>query len=202
MFTDTWISTWVLENISSIEIVSRISKFLSEINSWGQMWLILAIVLTIVYYFRNKKKLSLYLIISIIPVVAMWALSEFGLKNLFDRPRPYIEIEGFQALMDSLNYSYPSGASFPSNHALVSFAAAFIVSNYDKKLAPYAYVLASLVGLSRIILGAHYFSDVIAGMGFGILSGTIACKFGDLISPKIDRLINNKINKKVVMGGK
>lgn len=195
-YTDNWISTWVLDNITSQnEFIARIAKFLSEINSFGQMWLLLAAAITVIYSIR-KKKVSLYLIIAIIPVCLIWALSEYGLKEWVGRLRPYQEIEGFTAIYDLINYKYPSGASFPSNHTLVSFAAAFIVFKFDKKLAPYAYVLAILIALSRLVLGAHYASDIIAGMGLGTLAGVIASLIADKLAPKVDDFINLKIENR------
>ena len=98
--------------------------------------------------------------------------------------------------MDVINYKYPKSYSFPSGHTTVSFAAAFVLASSNKKYIPYAYILASLIALSRIILGAHYLSDVIAGMGVGTIIGSIGILLSKFLSPKIDPIFNNFIEKK------
>jgi membrane-associated phospholipid phosphatase len=61
--------------------------------------------------------------------------------------------------------------SFPSNHASNTFGlAAFISYNY-RKLAIPSFLIASLVGYSRIYLTSHYPTDVLGGAAWGMLLG-------------------------------
>ncbi len=196
MYQDIAISTWVLENISQKNLwIGHIAKFLSNINSWGQMWLLIMLIL-IVYNTIKNKKFSFHYLIAIIPVIIGWCICEYWIKNLIARPRPYQEIEAFKEFMDAINYKYPKSYSFPSGHTTVSFAAAFVLASSNKKYIPYAYILASLIALSRIILGAHYLSDVIAGMGVGTIIGLLGILLSKFLSPKIDPIFNNFIEKK------
>jgi len=61
--------------------------------------------------------------------------------------------------------------SLPSLHTANSFAVAFILSMLDRRLALVAYPAAILVGVSRIYVGAHWPSDVVAGAAWGTVAG-------------------------------
>ncbi|WNJ87977.1 phosphatase PAP2 family protein [Bosea sp. 685] len=92
----------------------------------------------------------------------------FGLKLLFDRPRP-----------DIVHLARTFTSSFPSGHATLSVAVfltlAAIVSRHQTRTAVRAYVFAmtslliAAVGLSRVYLGVHYPSDVLAGWALGLV---------------------------------
>ena len=61
-----------------------------------------------------------------------------------------------------------SNASFPSSHAANAFALAAVFAARRKRLAILFYLLASLVGFSRIYLDRHFLSDVLVGAIIGL----------------------------------
>lgn len=66
------------------------------------------------------------------------------------------------------------GLSFPSGHAIVTFAIATLVAPYLKgrwKILPWA--LAAAVCIARVYLGAHFPLDVLAGAGLGVFIGSM-----------------------------
>lgn len=62
--------------------------------------------------------------------------------------------------------------SFPSGHTAGAFLMATVVGSFFPFIAAAFFVWAALVGLSRIYLGVHYPTDVLAGMVVGICCGT------------------------------
>ena len=63
----------------------------------------------------------------------------------------------------------PTGHSFPSGHVINTFGAATVISLFYRRRGPLAFIVAALVGYSRIYTGAHWPSDVVvtAFMGIG-----------------------------------
>ncbi|XZF13465.1 phosphatase PAP2 family protein [Chitinophagaceae bacterium MMS25-I14] len=87
----------------------------------------------------------------------------FGLKYAVNRPRPYVSNN------DITPYRTASDPSFPSGHTSEAFALATALSMQHPKwyvITP-AFLYAGAVGYSRMYLGVHYPSDVLAGALIG-----------------------------------
>ena len=66
------------------------------------------------------------------------------------------------------------GLGFPSGHATVAWAlATMLAPHLIPRLRPVAYLLATVVCVARVYVGAHMPLDVIGGAGLGILIGEI-----------------------------
>ena len=85
------------------------------------------------------------------------------LKKAFKRPRPCDFLANLTAhVTPSDKFSLPSG------HTAAAWLMATIIAFYYPSFALLAYTWASLIGLSRILLGVHYPTDVIAGALLGL----------------------------------
>ncbi len=72
-------------------------------------------------------------------------------------------------------YIVPSDKfSFPSGHSAAAFVFATLVMNFYPAYAELAYACAAVVGISRILLGVHYPSDIAAGALLGVSSALFA----------------------------
>lgn len=91
-----------------------------------------------------------------------------GIKQFVERQRPYQNPVTATWLR---KVGTAHGASFPSNHAANIFAAATVLSWYFRRWRALFYTLAGAVAISRISLGVHYPSDVLAGMILGYFVG-------------------------------
>lgn len=85
------------------------------------------------------------------------------LKNAIRRPRPK------ESIIDFVPGLTPSDRfSFPSGHTAAAFLFATVLSAYYPSLMFIAFGLAAIIGMSRVLLGVHYPSDIAAGILLGI----------------------------------
>ena len=93
------------------------------------------------------------------------------LKHLIGRPRPrFAHADEFV-----LSPSLASGLdSFPSGHTANAFGSAAVIAWFVPALRVPVYVTAGLVGLSRVVRGSHFPTDVFAAAVLGILIGSLA----------------------------
>ncbi len=68
----------------------------------------------------------------------------------------------------------PDQFSFPSGHTITAFAMAISVSAFYPVLLPLMLFVALSIGISRIVLGMHFLSDVVAGAALGTMLGYLS----------------------------
>jgi undecaprenyl-diphosphatase len=122
------------------------------ISNWGIAVPIICILLT-----KDKK----IILRGIISVVLAFFITDV-LKLIIARPRPAPGSTGWFLNTPADAYS------FPSKHASTSFSLATSVLLHKKMLGWISTVFAVLISISRVYLGAHYWSDIIAGAVLGI----------------------------------
>ena len=94
--------------------------------------------------------------------------------HAWDRPRPYTAHPG----ADHLLASPSADPSFPSDHAAAAFAIGFAVLAFSRRGGSVFLAAATLIGLSRIALGMHYPSDVLAGAVVGWCAAMVVTRPG------------------------
>jgi undecaprenyl-diphosphatase len=96
------------------------------------------------------------------------------LKLISKRPRPYqVEPHCWAMITPQDRFSFPSG------HSMTAFSIMVSVGHFYPDLQLVLLVLALSIAASRIILGMHYLTDVIAGAAIGIGLGLASlCLFG------------------------
>lgn len=160
--------------------------FFSLLSEFGED-LVCVAVLGIVYWGFNKK-LGKTLGINIV-VNLVWNPM---IKNVFSRRRPYFDNETIKILKpvdadaDIMDIK-AQGFSFPSGHSSNSATVFGTLFAYGEKkwLKVMGVVMPVLVGISRVVLGAHYPTDVLCGWILGVIIV--------LLVPFLRKKINNDI---------
>jgi undecaprenyl-diphosphatase len=122
-------------------------------------------------YLDRKRHLAGILLTAVVTGVFL----TFGLKSLFDRPRPDI----VPHLSEVYSRSFPSGHSMMS--AVVYLTLGILVATVLEQPRLHAYViglavvLTLAVGMTRVYLGVHYPTDVLAGWAAGF-AWALACR--------------------------
>lgn len=93
----------------------------------------------------------------------------FGLKHWIGRARPFAQYPDIRACARA-----PDQFSFPSGHTLHAVAFTLVLTYHFPKLAAVLWPLAFLVSVSRIALGLHYPTDVVAGATIGAVVASLA----------------------------
>lgn len=112
---------------------------------------------------------------------AVGLLANQAIAHLWDRPRPYVDHPGVTHVLSART----TDPSFPSDHSTAAFAIAFAVLVFSRRGGAAFLAAATVVGLSRIALGMHYPSDVLAGAFVGLAAAVLVTTLG---RPWMDRL--------------
>jgi membrane-associated phospholipid phosphatase len=150
----------LLRNINRNTGSIGFSKFISNTTTGAAIGV--PLVMGAVALFENDDDLlksAVYVGVSI----GVDGVLTYGLKEIFHRPRPYVTYSDITA------YETETSRSFPSGHTSLAFTTATALSlKYPKwyVIAP-TYFWACSVGYSRMNLGVHYPSDVLAGAILG-----------------------------------
>ena len=142
--------------------LDRIMLGITRLGDPITVGIIAGVTLTILWWRRYRLEAKIFIINCIGGVV----LSD-GLKLAFSKSRPQL----WDSLISEETYSYPSGHALGSM-VLYGFLANLLADRYPQ-FAMIIYILATIIigaiGLSRLYLGVHWPTDVIAGYGVGFL---------------------------------
>lgn len=126
--------------------------------TWIPIYLLLCI-----YLIRQKKIGIVCLLTILLAFVVVDPLTSRYLKFAFERVRPCRALQGVHLLVEC-----GVGQSFPSTHAANSFAIATVFSLFYRRFVLLSFSCATLIALSRMFVGVHYFFDVFGGAIVGV----------------------------------
>lgn len=182
---DEAVLTWVGTHRTDV-----LDQLALEITALGNTATLSVLVLAVAsFLWLTRHRFSVLLLFT---ALAGGGALNWLLKDLFDRPRPAIIEWG----------THVSSASFPSGHAMSAMIAYATVAYLGGRLEPtrlmrvvtwsFAAALILAIGASRIYLGVHYPSDVLAGFTAGlawtafVVSGISALRYFSRRKPDIE----------------
>ncbi len=144
--------------------------------------LLIAVSLALILFPRTRRVGTVMLLA--LGVGAL--LTNVVFKPLVYRPRPYtFEGSVYHQLWSMVGQHTESDFSFPSGHTTAATAAMLgIFFTCPRKKSWVALIFAFAMGLSRIYLGVHYFTDVLGGFVAGTIGAVAAFYIAKLI-PKV-----------------
>lgn len=145
-------------------LLDRLMIGITSLGDDGWIWILATILLLI------PKKTRKVGVLSAVALLGSLLINNYLIKNIVQRPRPFVTFQELQIIIPT-----PSEFSFPSGHTSSSFAAAAVFYRHlPKKLGIPSVILACLIGFSRLYVGVHYPTDVLAGAVMGILLSYLA----------------------------
>ncbi|MDQ5950432.1 MAG: hypothetical protein QG585_374 [Patescibacteria group bacterium] len=161
-------------------------SFMKIVTTFGEKWVVifLTILLSSILWLKKKRLDAATFLISVLSS----AFFIFLFKTLFSRDRP------------AFAYITETGSSFPSGHAVIG--ATFFTSLYfifGKHMTGYkkiilltiSIIFPVLIAFSRIALGVHFISDVLAGLALGIFISCVVEILAKFL-PWIYKRVKNK----------
>lgn len=161
---DSGILLWIQDHLRQ-EWLDPVVKGFTHLGDSGFLWILLCLALLLFPQTRRVGgAVAVALIMSLI-------CTNILLKPLVQRTRPWLVVEGLTALVAEHDMN-----SFPSGHTSAALAAAVAcLGTLPKKWGGVVLALAVLMGLSRLYVGVHYPSDVLAGALVGLVCGAMGC---------------------------
>ena len=157
----TKIDIWIYEHIQSVytPFLNNIIIFISSINNIYQLITIVVIVLLILNHYKLYTQM-IFFSISMIGSSILVLL----IKEIIKRERPLLQLIEI------------SGYSFPSGHATLSTTLVFSLYlilkdkiKYKKLFISICIIFPLLISFTSVYLCVHYLSDIIAGIGLGLI---------------------------------
>jgi membrane-associated phospholipid phosphatase len=171
---------WGLDFIRAVQTVSNpaLTFVMQIITAMGGVAVILTALLVLYWCVDEKKGIRLCLMY----IISLWI--NMTLKSFLNQPRPFFE--GYDPSVGMINERM---GGLPSGHAQNTLVVFFIFASWIKKNWVYACaaILCFLISFSRIYLGVHFPTDVIAGW----INGGVILFGYFLLNGKIETLLKN-----------
>ena len=176
-FLDYRVAAWISAN-SSPE-VKQAMRIISRVGDWPAHAIIAEIGIATAFLLKSKDWLRIFL--AMLVALALAGLAARVVKIGTGRARPSVKTEAsWNGPQLSSKYH-----SFPSGHTACSTAFFVALCLARKKIGGPLLLIPALIACSRMIVGAHYLSDITMAAILGIFCGLLATRWTLSISSSI-----------------
>jgi undecaprenyl-diphosphatase len=192
---------WLLISQNDLRTNELVVGVAQAASRYGMAVVVLVYLVYLLVAFKNEKLRKAYRVYLL--VILMFGIAGIGgdvLQALINRPRPFVEYAG-----QLITFSNAASPSFPSGHATKSIALAlpFLIlvatkDNWHRAVKILLAVVVLGVCWSRVLLGAHFVSDVLAGVGMALICFPLATFINNKI---LGKLTNERLNFVVKIWG-
>ncbi|MDO4399662.1 MAG: phosphatase PAP2 family protein [Coriobacteriia bacterium] len=155
--------------VSYGDIITPIANALGAAGHWGVAFIALAVILL---FFRRTRMAGVAMLLAL---AISGALSEFVIKDIVMRPRPFQMSDTFMSWWQFVGSPDAHSYSFPSGHVAGATAAMIALAYAARKwwVSLLGVITVVAMAIDRMYLQVHYPSDVLAGFVLGFLAGVI-----------------------------
>jgi undecaprenyl-diphosphatase len=158
---DDNITSWFHAHATTLQTeIWRVFTFFGSVIFLTSASAVVALVLAV--------RRSFYRLLALTLAVGGGAFLNIVLKHLFHRHRPVLE----NPLVTLSSYGFPSGHTMGSTifYGVLALVIAYSIRSWARRVwvGLAAALIVALIGISRIYLGAHYFTDVIGAIAIGL----------------------------------
>ena len=161
---DNSIILWVQEFLRC-DFLDLIMPYITFLGNGGILWILLGIAFTI---YKPTRTWGVLILASL---AFEFVICNMILKPSIARIRPY-DLLGYDIIIPP-----EKDFSFPSGHTSAAFAAAVVIFKYRKSYGIAALTAATVIAFSRLYLGVHFLTDILAGAVVGAVAALIVVKF-------------------------
>jgi undecaprenyl-diphosphatase len=159
---------------------------MEQLIIFGAEYLYLVVVILALFYLLIvPKKQSSEVIVAALIALPLTYLVAKGLSALYYDPRPFV-VGQFVPLIP-----HAPDNGFPSDHTLFVSAIAAVIFAFERRLGTALFVIAFLVGWSRVGAGVHHLTDILGSM---VIASVVTYIVVRLVLPRVWRHMPRALN--------
>ena len=188
---------WLLTNLNHWAASSElVAKQVDLLNNSTYFDLMVAIVIVFLWFHGSYQtiqgiKIRRHILMLFLAFVPTYIVARI-LQSCVQRQRPVVlplEVVGDLGRWTSMREGFSSWGSFPSDHAALYFLISTILFSINRRLGILAFALSTYFSITRIAIGYHWPSDILAGAIIGLGVGSIMLWAESNFKQKIDSFI-------------
>lgn len=151
-------------------------KYFYSFWVWWGIYAILFYILLLAFLFTKPYGVKVFFAAGTSLVLGRVIIAEL-IYFFYKKQRPFQNLKLIEPKFWLFSSRSNRENSFPSGHSVSSAAVSAAILCYDIPLGVFALVVALMVGMGRVVLGYHYFTDIFAGWVLGFACALLTVNY-------------------------